>query len=475
MKKNLFYPALWGILTLSIFYSCRTDSVTTEQTVASKEKIAAFERFEKQNNIVQPIAGANQTTTPQKYISYAKPFAEIISNFIQNHPDYAKWMDKSVGVIRLDVASQTFGEGKKAIIFPVTDENGKVTGAWYGIINEERSYVNFSYMNDNSLELADIKKTFQNYYDKKVGSLSSRAIASTSKLINPVALKNGNEQKPIDIEEVVITKKNPTTPPPDQWVPKYPDEPSGGGGAGSSGPGTGMSGGSGTHAGPNNEPPKTDDSCSKLKALQNTEEYKKRIDALEKKLKETNENGYIQDKYGNYSELTQRSESENSKSMRLPNDISNLRGFLHTHVKKTSVVIDGEVVEAEGVDMFSPADVERFLEIVKFSSDQGRPLDDAFGVMVSSSGNYTLKFTGDKNQIITKFQDNSLNIGVYLRYMQQTSGEFKNMSMEQKFLKYLDEYMNAKGVSLYKDNKNGTNTRMGLNDSNKKEMKKSDC
>ncbi|MCT3732861.1 hypothetical protein HZQ80_01540 [Elizabethkingia anophelis] len=47
--------------------------------------------------------------------------------------------------------------------------------------------------------------------------------------------------------------------------------------------------------------------------------------------------------------------------------------------------------------------------------------------------------------------------------------------MEQKFLKYLDEYMNARGVSLYKDNKNGTNTRMDLNDSNKKEMKKSDC
>nr|WP_199161765.1 hypothetical protein [Elizabethkingia sp. ASV34] len=266
MKKHLFYPALWGILTLSVLYSCRTDSTTTEQTVASKEKIVAFERFERQNNIIQPIAGANQTTTPQKYISYAKPFAEIIANFIQNHPDYAKWMDESVGVIRLDVASQTFGEDKKAIIFPVTDGNGKVTSAWYGIINEERSYVNFSYMNDNSAELADIKKVFQNYYDKKnKGSLSSGAIASISKQINPVALKNGNEQKPIDIEEVVITKKNPTTPPPDQWVPKYPDEPSGGGGAGSSGPGTGMSGGSSTYGGSMAMPPPPKNPINDLK------------------------------------------------------------------------------------------------------------------------------------------------------------------------------------------------------------------
>lgn len=256
MTKNLLKASLWGILTVSLFYSCRTDSVATEQTQQVNEKIAAFERFEKQNNIVLPVAGTKQASTPQKYVSYANPFAEIIANFIQNHPDYAKWMDESVGVIRLDVASQTFGEDKKAIIFPVTDGNGKVTSAWYGIINEERSYVNFSYMNDNSAELADIKKAFQNYYDKKnKGSLSSGAIASISKQINPVALKNGNEQKPIDIEEVVITKKNPTTPPPDQWVPKYPDEPSGGGGTGSSGPGTGMSGGSSTYGGSMAMPP----------------------------------------------------------------------------------------------------------------------------------------------------------------------------------------------------------------------------
>ena len=261
MKRTILRASLWGILTLSLFYSCRTDSAATEQTVASKEKIAAFERFEKQNNIVQPIAGTNQAKTSQKYISYAKPFAEIITNFMRNHPDYAKWMDDSVGVIQLDVASQTFGDDKKAIIFPVTDGNGKVKAAWYGIINEERSYVNFSYMNDNSAELADIKKVFQNYYDKKKGSLSSGAIASISKQINLVALKNGNEQKPIDIEEVVITKKNPTTPPPDQWVPKYPDEPSGGGGAGA---GSSMSGGSGTHSGGSTSQP-ADINYDKLK------------------------------------------------------------------------------------------------------------------------------------------------------------------------------------------------------------------
>ncbi|AJW65255.1 hypothetical protein VO54_03830 [Elizabethkingia miricola] len=471
MKKYLFYPALWGILTLSIFYSCRTDSVATEQTQQVNEKIGAFERFEKANNIIQPKASSKNNASSEKYVSYAAPFSEVITNFLKKHSDYRERLEKEVGKIRLDVSSTTFGEGAKGVLFPVTDKNGKVIGAWAGIVNEERDYVKFYYLNNSSQEVASIKNAFQSYYDRNKGKLASLATASKSTSLNPIAKKDVTE-----IEEVVITVTKPDTniDLPWWWYDSGWTNPN----PNPDGPGTGMEGGPGVHGGGTNGTENNnqqDDSCAKLKAQQNSEEYKKRVDALEKKLKETHENGYIQDKDGNYSELTQRGESESSKSMRLPNDISNLRGFLHTHVKKTSVVIDGEVVEAEGVDMFSPADVERFLEIVKFSSDQGRSLDDAFGVMVSSSGNYTLKFTGDKNQIITKFQDNSLNIGVYLRYMQQTSGEFKNMSMEQKFLKYLDEYMNARGVSLYKDNKDGTNTRMDLNDSNKKEMKKSDC
>ncbi|WP_407480608.1 hypothetical protein [Elizabethkingia meningoseptica] len=104
-------------------------------------------------------------------------------------------------------------------------------------------------MNDNSAELADIKKAFQNYYDKKRGSLSSGAMASISKQINPVALKNANKDEPVEatpIEEVVINVKRPLTPPDDSWVPKYNDSGSGGGGSGA---GSGMSGGSGTYGG----------------------------------------------------------------------------------------------------------------------------------------------------------------------------------------------------------------------------------
>ncbi|WP_407508823.1 hypothetical protein [Elizabethkingia anophelis] len=471
MKKHLFYPALWGILTLSLFYSCRTDSATTEQTVASKEKIAAFERFEKQNNIVQPIAGANQTTTPQKYISYAKPFAEIITNFMQNHPDYAKWMDESVGVIRLDVASQTFGDDKKAIIFPVTDESGKVTGAWYGIINEERSYVNFSYMNDNSAELADIKKAFQNYYDKKTGSLSSRAVASISKHINPVALKNGNEQKPIDIEEVVITKKNPTTPPPDQWVPKYPDEPSGGGGAGSSGPGTGMSGGSSTH-GTTPDPGK--DPCSSMKDQREDETFKNNITDLKGKTGLKKETGYTQNgTTGKYDYQDNASATETSNSLRLPDaEKYNVKSYSHTHVDDyTYTDSDGNEIIRTGIKMFSPADVSYLMDMLRNAKTRGISFSDVSGTMVTSLGTYTIRFTGNEYQL-KSFTETQVS-GFTEPYKTFMTGN-SNLSLEQKFLQFIDSKMNVKGVQLFKLNDDGTTTKTELN-SDKTSVTTSNC
>ncbi|WP_407500541.1 hypothetical protein [Elizabethkingia anophelis] len=215
MTKNLLKASLWGIMTLSLFYSCRTDSVTTEQTALVKEKIAAFERFEKENNIIKPIASNDQGTSSAKYVSYAYPFAQIIYNFLQNHPDYAKKVANEAGTIRLDVVSQTFGDAKKAVIFPVTNNEGKVVGAWAGIVNENRDYVDFYYLNGNSDNVTTIKTAFQNYYDqKKKKQLTSIATASI-KGINPVALApTPPPVVPVQtIQEVVIT-----VPPPDLTI-----------------------------------------------------------------------------------------------------------------------------------------------------------------------------------------------------------------------------------------------------------------
>ncbi|OPC32146.1 hypothetical protein BAX97_12740 [Elizabethkingia meningoseptica] len=206
MKKTLLKASLWGILTLSLFYSCRTDSVTTEQTITSKEKITAFEKFERENNIIKPIASSNQNINSEKYISYGYPFAQVIYNFLQNHPDYAKKVENEAGTIRLDVVSQTFGQNKKSVIFPVVNNQGEVVGAWAGILNENRDYVSFYYLdNSSSQNVAATKAAFQAYYDKKYGKITNQATASI-KGINPIALAPLPPPKvPVQtIQEVVI-------------------------------------------------------------------------------------------------------------------------------------------------------------------------------------------------------------------------------------------------------------------------------
>ncbi|MCT3728151.1 hypothetical protein HZP71_11690 [Elizabethkingia anophelis] len=243
MKRKLLSTSLWGVLMLSLFYSCRTDSATTEQTIASKEKIAAFERFEKENNIIKPIAGNNQNTNSGKYVSYSYPFALIIYNFLQAHPDYAKQIEKEVGTIRLDAVSQTFGNIEKSVIFPVTNNEGKVVALWEGIINENRDYVSFYSLNQNAKEINIIITEFQSYYDQKERRLTNNAIASI-KGLNPIALKpEAPKDPPVkNIEEVVIT-----VPKCDCDIPKLPG--AGGIDYGTYNPGGGMSGGSDAHGG----------------------------------------------------------------------------------------------------------------------------------------------------------------------------------------------------------------------------------
>ncbi|HFK5545425.1 hypothetical protein HZP56_10335 [Elizabethkingia anophelis] len=247
MKRKLLSTSLWGILTFSLFYSCRTDSATTEQTITSKEKIAAFERFEKENNIIKPIASNNQSTSSAKYVSYSYPFALIIYNFLQAHPDYAKQIEKEIGTIRLDAVSQTFGNTEKSVIFPVTNNEGKVVAIWAGVINENRDYVTFYSLNRNTQEINTIKTAFQNYYDQKESRLTNNAIASI-KGLNPIA---GAQVPPKDppvkekeIPEVVINVPAVPERDIDPWWYKGP-----GGIDYGTNPGGGMSGGSDVHGG----------------------------------------------------------------------------------------------------------------------------------------------------------------------------------------------------------------------------------
>ncbi|AJW62893.1 hypothetical protein VO54_01416 [Elizabethkingia miricola] len=447
MKKNLLNASLWGILTLSTLFSCRTDSVATEQTDQAKEKITAFERFEKDNNIIQLKASNKNDVSSEKYISYAAPFSEIITNFLEKHSDYRERLEKEIGRIRLEVSSTTFGEGAKGVLFPVTDKNGKVIGALGGIVNEERDYVKFYYLNNSSQEVTSIKNAFQSYYDRNTGSLSQLAIASKNSNINPVAKKDVTE-----IEEVVITVYKPLNyyDLPSWWHDAGWTNPNPG-----PGPGTTMDGGPGTHSGGGsneNNKDQQQDSCSKAKTRANSEKGRAAIKDLERKAKQpgSNEYAYRQDKDGT---MTMYEGERDNVTFPLDN---NIEGIYHNH-------------QDLGVAMFSPRDIRTLLIISRMQSDES--VGNTFVGMIPANGdNYFINFNGTKADIPVIYDSQLEQFSKDYDRIQMTMAMFSPKSQSglsekqlQKLFFDITDKMGLKGkVNLIKE-KNGNTSSITRN------------
>ncbi len=154
-KNKINFLVLLGFLFL--IFSCRTDEITNSQERLAREKIGAFVNFEKN------LQSAKNFRTSQK--SYSYPFAELIYNFLEKNKDFENDLSQKYGDIDLNVASQTFGDDEKAVVFPIL-KNGKVIEAIACHVNEERDYVKFRIINDKDMK-ATFVLTFQNYYNKK--------------------------------------------------------------------------------------------------------------------------------------------------------------------------------------------------------------------------------------------------------------------------------------------------------------------
>ncbi|MBP0611973.1 hypothetical protein J8J42_02800 [Chryseobacterium sp. cx-311] len=136
---------------------------------------------------------------------------------------------------------------------------------------------------------------------------------------------------------------------------------------------------------------------------------------------------------------------------------------MHTHVDDYCYTDSSGVYRPkQGIKIFSPADINYFMQLIANALEQGRPLDSVCGIMISSMNNYQIRFTGNQYQIKT-FTPNQMTIfrvefEKYMRYRKD-----KSHSLEFGFLKFLDEKMNLKGITLYRMNSNGSTTEVKLN------------
>ncbi|MBP2618363.1 hypothetical protein [Chryseobacterium jejuense] len=429
MNKKFILQLLLVVAVLFFFNSCRTDEVTQNEKRTEREKIEAFVKFE--NNLT------NQKKNSE-YISYHKPFKEIIQAFMNKNPAFAQKFQNEVGDIYFDLRSLTYGEASKVIAYPIMKDD-KVNAFLIGVVNPQRDWVNFTVAKDNTPEVQRIISKFQNFYNS--ASVTSRS-----------------REKEQPIEEIVIVVETGIPGGTTSGGVTFPYVDHNGFGSGMSGGGTSYGGGAGGAQVP---PPQSP--CEKIKEQKNKPEFNQKIDDLRGKTAQQKETGYIQKTDGSYLYQQNASTNNNSNSLSLPNSNltqnKDITGYMHTHVDDFTLTnSDGIEETRKGIKMFSPADVGYFMDMLSNAQAAGRPLDDVYAVMVTTNETYEIRFTGNQYQIKT-FTDQQIE-GFKEGYK---NAMLKSDNKAATFLNFLSEKMNIKATNLYKLNSSGGTEEIKLN------------
>ncbi|MCW3160916.1 hypothetical protein [Chryseobacterium oryctis] len=224
----------------------------------------------------------------------------------------------------------------------------------------------------------------------------------------------------------------------------------GGGGTGSGG---GSGGGNGGYPYPQTP---VQNPCEKAKSIFNNTAVKSRYEALKGKVSDPKETGYgfttITGPDGNPTTQTNplNPDATNPDKMKV-GIFPTTYGYSHTHLNKK----DGNV----SVKIFSPADINTFLVILKNAMSNGTPMDQVFGGMVASDPDsitniYQIQYTGNGTNLPAEFTEQQLD-SLKAWYtdeaqdIQTEQGELTHTDLQKLFNDTLKK-MNFKDVVLFK-------------------------
>jgi hypothetical protein len=443
MKQNTKYKSGIYILKFLILFflaltlsNCQVDEEIDKkessiQTVGINEAVS----FLKQNSInsnsktgKKILALPDLTAVTQEKINGSDQLLTVIPLSTNNKEEYSRILISRIsGVLRV-------------VVFSMYSDKDNVTEYFSGKImirNLNGDFVNgFRVENGIYVSQYQIQKTTKNITKREGGEETT---------------SNGGE-----LNEVPVTnhyhRPNAATP----WLYLYNDLDDSGGGFGNYSWDSGSGGGGG---GDGFTPPNTDeaDPCDELKKQYTNANFKSKIDELSQKTNLKLETGYLQSKNGPLTSLTNLS----SDSMRLPYD-ANTVGYMHTHLDdydSGTVDPDGNPLINQPIKMFSPSDIESFMVLLVNANKNGIPLSDIYGTMISSKGNYTLRFGGAYSDLNLGLNFKALN-EKYKKVMKQ------NTSRELGFLKFMKEN-GITGISLFKIENDGTTAQKTLDNKDK--------
>ncbi|MDH6254074.1 hypothetical protein M2347_003801 [Chryseobacterium sp. H1D6B] len=187
--------------------------------------------------------------------------------------------------------------------------------------------------------------------------------------------------------------------------------------------------------------------CEQMNTQNQNVKFKEKVTALDKPeiFNKTQETGFAA-AYGPQTTYASLANTDND-NLKLPEG-NKYFGFMHVHLNKEGVV-----------KIFSPADIFTFLTSCVRNAQQKGTMSDAYAMVITSQGNYILKYSGDGSYGIgpnTKANWDSWYIDKFDRL---SPTELSNpATIEKLFTQFLEEKANINGLEVYKSDKTTGNT-----------------
>ncbi|WP_407485275.1 hypothetical protein [Elizabethkingia anophelis] len=439
MKKQLFYPALWGILTLSTLISCRTeDGVMTQKQIEDKRFAVFVPKSGKSVNYADGFAFLMKRYDGLQKTNLSGVNNKTIIGTIASTDKIASLSQDGQSYVEFNVKSQIITEenGDKWIVFPKVQGN-RVIGLVSAILTEKGTYVRYRNYNEQD-ELYQLNVVaFQESLNKFQQKFKVLALSASIKPMAGFGCREENNEW-VDCDhpgvDIIVPKPNPGTTNP-------PENGGNGGGcldhANCIDPGYGGGG----YIEPLQDP------CSRAQRALSAANVKSAIQSLKDRMNDpnrpnNNEQLHVIKKDGG-------TEVKEGKQDHVPfsPDIYT-KGSVHDHDKL-------------GFPMFPPHDINSFINTVRvqnYPPDPNDPTDktgEAFLGIVTPDYNYFMIFNGTKDDIPPMY-----GAGVVEAFQLESEIEHTNMQMhnvtmtdsvlQKLFFDYLDKMGLSGKVSLIK-------------------------
>ncbi|WP_185269538.1 hypothetical protein [Chryseobacterium bernardetii] len=413
-------------------YSCRSEDLLSNNEEEYSSKFKVFSNQEKEK------------------IDYGKGFKTLLERYdsihnVQHTPKALKkaWKNSSAmsdEYIEFNIRSQDITTKNKEVytLFPLI-RNHQVLGIIIAVLKNEDTYVEYLKMSPEAENYDTILELFRAQYIKSTLQNKNNTSKGSG---GPCGFEGA---PPCDIDTIIII---------------VPGGGSGGGGlppGGGGGPSGGCGpyedcihkpddgGGGGGETTPTN--PTNQNPCEKMKSQNSTQSFKDKVAELDKKevFNKNEETGFAA-AYGTkpYEPMVNTA----NDNLKFPPG-NKYFGYMHTHLDSKEGV----------VKIFSPADVSTFLTTCVRNAQEKGTMTDAYGMVITSQGNYILKYSGDGNFGIGPGTLKSWNSWYDREYQNLLeNGGLSQPDVEKLFTRFLEEKVKLDGLEVYKSDKTTGNT-----------------